>query len=270
MGEVDGTRTFTAGGDAYDAFMGRYAVLLAPLFADAAGVVAGQRGLDVGCGTGALTGELVRRLGNGRVAGCDPSPDQLRACRARHPDVDLRQAPAEALPYADGDFDVALAQLVVHFVSEPERAAREMRRVVGRAGRVAACVWDFEGGMQMLRAFWDAAAGVDPIAPDELQTMRFGRAGELSALLIDAGLTDVTEETLTVGTRYTGFDELWSTLLLGVGPAGSYVVGLPEERREVLRTAYLERLGAPRGAFDLGAVARVAVGTVASLSGGAV
>lgn len=263
MAGVDGTRTFGAGGDAYDAFMGRYAVLLAPLIADASGVAPGQRALDVGCGTGALTGELVRRLGVGRVAGCDPSPDQLHACRARHPDADLRQAPAEQLPFGEAEFDVALAQLVMHFVSEPEVAAREMRRVVAPHGRVAVSVWDFEGGMQMLRAFWDAAAGLDRTAPDELHTMRFGRGGELSALLVDAGLTDVTERTLTVERRYTGFDELWSTMLLGVGPAGSYTVGLSAHRQQVLRTAYFGRLGRPQGPFQLTAVARAAVGTVA-------
>jgi SAM-dependent methyltransferase len=259
---VDGTRTFGAGGEAYDAFMGRYAVLLAPLLADAAGVLTGQRALDVGCGTGALTGELVRRLGAGRVAGCDPSPEQIRACRARHPEVDLREAPAERLPHGDASFDVALAQLVLHFVSDPELAAREMRRVVARGGQVAACVWDFEGGMQMLRAFWDAALSIDPSAPDELHTLRFGRAGELSALLLDAGLTDVSEQTLTVQGHYAGFEELWSTLLLGVGPAGSYTVALPEPRRDALRTAYLERLDHPPGPFHLRAVARAAVGTV--------
>jgi SAM-dependent methyltransferase len=261
VAEVGGTRTFGAGGQAYDAFMGRYAVLLAPLTADAAGVVAGQRAVDIGCGTGALTGELVRRLGAERVAGCDPSPEQLRACRERHSAVDLRQAPAEALPFAEAEFDVALAQLVMHFVSEPEVAAREMRRVVAPGGRVATNVWDFEGGMQMLRTFWDAAAGLDPTAPDELHTMRFGRGGELSALLVGAGLTDVTEQTLTVEASYTGFDELWSTMLLGVGPAGSYAVGLSEPGQQALRTAYFQRLGAPRGPLRLTAVARTAVGT---------
>ena len=117
--------------------------------------------------------------------------------------------------------------------------------------------------MQMLRAFWDAAACLDPTAPDELHTMRFGRGGELSALLIDAGLTDVTEQTLTVKAPYTGFDELWSTLLLGVGPAGFYTVGLPEPERQSLRTAYFERLGRPQGPFQLTAVARAAVATLA-------
>lgn len=260
---VDGTRNFTSGGNAYDAFMGKYAVLLAPLMADVADVAAGQRALDVGCGTGALTGELVRRLGADHVAGCDPAASQLEACRVRYPDVDLRDAPAEQLPWSDATFDVALAQLVMHFTTDAERAAAEMRRVVALGGRVAVCVWDFEGGMQMLRAFWDAAVTVDPRSPDELLTMRFGRAGELTELLSGSGLTDVHEDELAVSRRYDHFEELWSTLLLGVGPAGSHLVALPEEQQDRLRMAYLERLGTPEGSFTLGSVARVAVGTVA-------
>lgn len=160
--------------------MGRYAVPLAPLVANLAKVAAGQRALDVGCGTGALTAELVRRLGADHVAGCDPAPLQLSVCADRNPGVDLRDAAAEKLPFKDDAFDVALAQLVLHFVSDAKQAASEMQRVVRPGGRVVACVWDFAGGMQMLRAFWDAAATVDSGAPDELRTMRFGRAGELS------------------------------------------------------------------------------------------
>lgn len=259
MGTRSGTTHFTSG-EAYDAFMGRYAVRLAPLLADLAEVSAGQRALDVGCGTGALTGELVRHLGTDRVAGCDPAAAQLQTCAERHPEVDLREAPAEQLPFPDASFDVALAQLVLHFATDAERAAGEMARVVVPGGRVAACVWDFEGGMQMLRAFWDVASSLDHDAPDELLTMRFGRAGELSALLTGAGLRDVREEELVVEVPYRDFDELWSTLLLGIGPAGGYLVTRPGEQQDRLRTAYRERLRAPDGPFALAAVARAAVG----------
>ncbi|MDO5740057.1 MAG: methyltransferase domain-containing protein [Ornithinimicrobium sp.] len=262
MDEVAGSRTFTASGDAYDSFMGRYSIALAPLLADLGGVVEGQRVVDVGCGPGALTAELVLRLGAGAVVACDPSPAFLAACRERHPGVDVRQGRAEALPLGDDAFDAALAQLVLHFVSDAETAALELRRVVRPSGRVAVCVWDFEGGMQMLRAFWDAAVSLDPDAPDELHTMRFGRAGELSALLAGAGFTDVSEHPLTVRSDYTDFEELWTSLLLGIGPAGAHLVALPPQEQERLRAAYLHLLGSPAGGFALTAVARAAVGTV--------
>ncbi|MFK5645235.1 class I SAM-dependent methyltransferase [Ornithinimicrobium sp. LYQ121] len=261
MSPTEGAATFTAGGDAYDAFMGRYAVPLAPLFADVAGVTPGQRALDVGCGTGALTGELVRRLGAHRVTGCDPSP-LLEACRARHPGVDLRAGTAEDLPYDDGSLDLAVAQLVLHFVTDAPRALSEMRRVVAPDGRVAACVWDSTGGMRMLTAFSDAVREVDGQVPERLRRWPCGHSGELSQLLTDAGLEDVAETELQVGSRYDSFDELWSTLTLGTGPAGAHLATLSRDAQRALRTAYLAQVGSPSGAFTLGAVARAAVGTV--------
>ncbi len=262
MSAVDGTRTFRAGGNAYDRFMGRYSIALAPAFAASAGIEPGHRVLDVGCGTGALTGELVRRVGADRVAACDPSPAFVTACRARHPGVEVKAGQAEALDYADGGFDIAYAQLVFHFVSDPGRAAGELSRVVAPGGRVALCVWDFAVGMEMLRAFWDAALSLDPDAPDELGTFRFGRAGELSDLLTSVGLTEVREEELTVSSGYADFDELWGTFELGIGPAGAHVAGLEPEPRAALRDAYFRHLGSPVGSFRLAAVARAAHGVV--------
>jgi ubiquinone/menaquinone biosynthesis C-methylase UbiE len=130
MDEVEGAKTFAVDGASYDSFMGRYSSGLAEPFADAAGVVAGRTAVDVGCGPGALTGVLVDRLGSDHVAACDPSPAFVTACSERFPTVDVRPGRAEALPYATDTFDHALAQLVLHFVSEPAGAVDEMRRVV--------------------------------------------------------------------------------------------------------------------------------------------
>lgn len=256
MSTTAGRPMFQATGDAYDGFMGRYAAPLAPRFADLAGVTAGQRALDVGCGPGALTGELVRRLGADRVAAIDPSPSFVAACAARHPGVAVAAGRAEAIPHPDGGFDVALAQLVLHFVSDPPGAARELRRVVRPGGTIAACVWDFAEGMQMLRLFWDAATVVDPAAPDEARTLRFGRAGEIAALFTAAGLRDVDETVLDVAVDYAGFDDLWAGFEAGVGPAGAYCVALPAAPRERLRAELDRRLGAPRQPFTLSARAR--------------
>ena len=219
MDEVAGARTFGVEGAAYDAFMGRYSVMLAEPFADAAGVQPGQSAVDVGCGPGALTGVLVRRLGAGAVAACDPSPSFVADCSARHPGVRVELGRAESIPFDTDRFDHAMAQLVLHFVSEPEQAAREMARVVRPGGVVSACVWDFDDGMEMLRGFWDAASSIDSHAPDEARTMRFGRGGEIADLFDAVGLTDTVESTLRVSTIYTSFDELWNGLLAGVGPA---------------------------------------------------
>jgi ubiquinone/menaquinone biosynthesis C-methylase UbiE len=257
---VAGARTFAVSGNAYDAFMGRYSLPLASQFADFAGVTDGQQALDVGCGPGALTGELVKRLGFEQVAACDPSEPFVVVCAERNPGVDVRPGSAEGVPFDDASFDVALSQLVLHFVSDPAAAGIEMARVVKPGGTVASCVWDFEQEMQMLRAFWGAALTLDPEAPAEQRVMRFGRTGELSQWLSEAGMVDVAETALTVTSTYGGFEELWNGFLAGIGPAGSYCMGLPPEHREALRSAMFDGLGRPAGSITLSAGAIAARG----------
>ncbi|MFN8193246.1 MAG: class I SAM-dependent methyltransferase [Nocardioidaceae bacterium] len=262
MTEVPGARQFRAGGDDYDRFMGRYSRALAPPMADFADVRAGVTVLDLGCGPGAFTAEAVRRAGADAVRAVDPAPSFVEACRGRFPGVDVRQGRAEEVPLEDASVDRGVAQLVMHFVSEPDRAAAELRRVVRPGGRVAACVWGFDGGMEMLRAFWDVALEVDPQAPDEARTLRFGEPGELAQLWADAGLVDVAEQAIEVTSLYADVEELWQSFLLGVGPAGGWLVQQSPERQQRLHDLLVERLGRPEGAFELGAVALAARGTV--------
>ncbi|HUF97118.1 MAG TPA: methyltransferase domain-containing protein [Ilumatobacter sp.] len=262
MDDVEGARTFGVAGATYDSFMGRYSRALGTLFADAAGVRRGHTAVDVGCGPGALTAALVNRLGADAVAACDPSPQFVTECAARHPGVQVELGRAESIPFETGGYDHAMAQLVLHFVSDPELAASEMIRVVRPGGWVSACVWDFAGGMEMLRCFWDAALEIDPGAPDEAGTMRFGRSGEISQLFESARMAEVVESTLQVSSSYADFDELWNGYLAGVGPAGAYCVALPADDRQRLRTALFRRLGEPTGSLELGAIARFAVGRV--------
>ncbi len=258
--EAEGARSFQAGGDAYDLFMGRYSRHLAEPFADAASVTAGSRVLEVGCGPGALTAALVQRVGTSGVVAIDPAPPFVEACASRFPNVQVQLGRAEALQFPDESFDRVMAQLVLHFVSEPADAAAEFRRVLRPGGIAAACVWDFADGMQMLRSFWDAALDVDDEAPDEARTLRFGREGEIAELFDAAGLVDVTESTLEVESTYSDFDELWAGFMAGIGPAGAFVVALDQPRRNAIREALFQRLGAPSGSFTLGATARCATG----------
>ncbi len=260
MAEVEGTRTFGVGSDAYDRFMGRYSGELAGAFADFVGIDATTRVLDVGCGPGAFTTVAVERAGAANVSAADPTAAFVEACRARLPGVDVRQEPAEHLSFHDESFDCASAQLVFHFVSDPTRAVAEMTRVVRPGGVIAGCVWDFAEGMEMLRRFWDAALAIDPQAPDEARTLRFSRRGELAELLGASGLADVAETTLLVSSRYRAFDELWDGFRAGVGPAGAYCAGLSPDRQAELRQSLFERLGEPDGEFSLEAVARAARG----------
>jgi hypothetical protein len=117
--------------------------------------------------------------------------------------------------------------------------------------------------MEMLRGFWDAALAIDPDAPDEARTLRFGRPGEIADLFASVGMADIVESTLEVSSTYTSFDELWDSFLAGVGPAGSYCVALADEDRRRLRAELFRRFGSPSGSFTLGAIARCAVARVA-------
>jgi ubiquinone/menaquinone biosynthesis C-methylase UbiE len=253
------TVSFAGSADAYDRFMGRYSVRLAPSFADFAGVAPGQSVVDVGCGPGALTTELVQRLGSTAVAAVDPSEQFVTAARERHPGVDVQHAAAEELPFADNEFDAALAQLVVHFMADPGRGLAEMARVTHPGGVVAACVWDHAGGRTPLAPFWDAVHELDPDAMDESQ-LAGGRDGQIAELLTDIGLRQVEQTALPVSVEHATFEEWWEPFTLGVGPAGSYVTSLDPDRQEELRQRCRERLGP--GPFALESRAWTARGSV--------
>jgi SAM-dependent methyltransferase len=223
---------FTVAAESYDRFMGRYSVPLAPRLADFARVAEGQRVLDVGCGPGALTGELVRR--SAKVSAVDPSEPFVAAARARHPDLDVRLATAEELPFDDDAFDASLAQLVVHFMADPLAGLREMRRVTHAGGVVAACVWDHAGGGGPLSGFWDAARELDPTVHDE-SLLAGAREGHLAELFREAGLDEVEETALSLRVAHKSFDEWWEPFTLGVGPAGAYVAQLGDAEKARLR-----------------------------------
>jgi SAM-dependent methyltransferase len=236
--------SFAVAADAYDRFMGRYSVPLAPQLADLAGVSSGQHVLDVGCGPGALTAELVERLGSAAVSAVDPSKPFVAAVRERHPEVTVRRASAEELPFPDEAFDAALAQLVVHFMENPVAGLREMARVTRQGGVVAACVWDHGGGHGPLSLYWESARELDPEIEDESQ-LAGAREGDLTALFQAAGLHEIEETALSVSVEHPTFEDWWEPYTLGVGPAGAYVAGLEPERREQLRELCQERLPDP-------------------------
>ena len=251
--------TFDVAAEAYDRFMGRYSRPLAPLLADLAGVGGGQRVLDVGCGPGALTAELVARLGPRAVTAVDPSAPFVAAARGRYPGVDVREASAERLPFPDGRFDAALAQLVVHFMSDPVAGLAEMARVTRPDGVVAACVWDHAGDQGPLHVFWEAARDLDPDVADESR-LAGARQGDLAELFGAAGLREIEESALAVTVEHSSFEAWWEPFTGGVGPAGSHVAGLDPERRVTLRERCRSLL--PVGPFALSAIAWAARGVV--------
>ena len=251
--------SFDVGAEAYDRFMGRYSRLLSPQLADLAGVRRGQRAIDVGCGPGALTAELLTRLGPAAVAAVDPSEPFVAAAQARNPGVDVRRASAEQLPFPDGTFDAALAQLVVHFMKDPVAGLTEMARVTRQGGVLAASVWDHAGGHGPLAVFWQAARELDPDVDDESQ-LAGTREGHLAELFEAAGFREVEEAAHSATLEHPTFDAWWQPFTLGVGPAGSHVASLDAEGQAELRERCRALL--PSAPFVLTATAWAARGLV--------
>jgi SAM-dependent methyltransferase len=250
--------SFEVVAEAYGRFMGRYSEPLTASFVAFSSLRPGQRVLDVGCGPGALTSRLVSLVGAAAVAAVDPSEMFVAAARTRLPDVDIRLAVAEKLPFDDHTFDAALAQLVVHFMDDPVAGLREMGRVTRPGGVVAACVWDQAGGGSPLANFWRAVNALDPGAHDEAG-LAGAREGHLAELLSAAGLRDITSTALTVRVSFAGFDEWWAPFTLGVGPAGDYVKQLDPQRLSSLKERCASFFPAS-GPFEVAATAWAALG----------
>jgi SAM-dependent methyltransferase len=249
--------SFDVTADAYNRFMGRYSRPLAEELLKAVDPRPGQRVADVGCGPGVVTELLVEGLGAASVSAIDPSASFVAAARSRFPAVDVKQGSAESLPWADDSFDVALAQLVVHFMSDPVAGLAEMARVTRSGGLVAASVWDYAGARSPLSVFWKAVAELDPMHPGESR-LAGAREGDLASLFDAAGLEDVQSGELTVRVAMPGFEEWWDPFTLGVGPAGGYLAGLDAGARADLRARCARRL--PDGPFELTATAWLATG----------
>ena len=244
--------TFDVAAAAYGRFMGRFSEPLSTRFVEHLHLTGQERALDVGCGPGALTAELVQHLGQAAVCAIDPAPSFVAAARARFPGVDVRTGRAEELPFPDASFDIALAQLVVHFMSDPVRGLTEMARVTRPGGWVAACVWDHAGGGSPLAAFWRAVGETDATARDE-SGLAGARQGHLAELCRAAGLSEVEETSLTVTVPCSGFDDWWEPFTLGVGPAGAYVASLDDAGLDRLRARCRQLV--PAAPFDISASA---------------
>lgn len=240
--------TFFVDAGHYDRFMGRFSEPLSVQFAEWVGGGDGQRALDVGCGPGALTKQLVQRLGAAAVTAVDPSPNFVAAAQERFPGVDVRESVAEDLPFDDDVFDLTVSQLVVHFMTDPVAGLAEMGRVTRPGGIVAACVWDLAGGLNPLAPFWRGVRELDPAAQTEEE--RPGtRKGHLAELVAGAGLGAVESDDLTVRVQFQTFAEWWEPFTLGVGPVGAYLGSLSKDGVATLRSRCEELLG--RGPFEI-------------------
>jgi SAM-dependent methyltransferase len=239
---------FSGSSDAYDRFMGRYSTQLARRFADFAGIGAPQRALDVGAGTGALTEELVARLGAENVAAAEPSADYAATLRERFPGVDVQAAPAEQLPWDDGGFDATLAQLVVAFLNDVSGAVKELARVTRAGGVVATCMWEVDG-VEMMNALNEIRRRLDPGGWNPSTDYR--DEASLRGLFEAAGLRDVETTRIEVSVEYETVDELWEPAIHVGGPGGPVVSAFSPEQLDAGRAIFEEALGNPVGRYEL-------------------
>jgi SAM-dependent methyltransferase len=239
-----------AASDPYERFMGRWSRRLAPLLVAFASVDDGESVLDVGSGTGALSFAIADAFPSARVTGVDPSSAYVQMARARAL-TDRMQfvvGNAQALEFSSGRFDKTLSLLAMNFIPDSTSALREMIRVTRPGGVVAAAVWDYGQGMEMLRVFWDEAVALDPaIAPRDERHMPLCRHGDLGFLWGANGLDRVEEQPIAIELPFTSFDDYWSPFLGGQGPAGACATSLNDERRAALEARLRARLLGERG-----------------------
>ncbi len=239
-------------GDAYEAYVGRWSRQVAPLFvrwldapagdARAGDAAAGGRWLDVGCGTGALTEAILAAARPAQVAGIDPSIGFLAAAHFR----DRVAGDARALPIRDGVADAVVSGLSLNFVPDPAQAVAEYARVAAPGAVVAAYVWDYAGGMEMMRLFWDAAATLDPAVAEKDEAARFPicHPDALRAAWTAAGLRDVRTDAIEIPTDFADFDDFWRPFLGRQGAAPAYLATLDGDHQGRIREELRSRLPA--------------------------
>ena len=239
MAESSAVAGSWADGDRYEAYVGRWSRLVAREFVGRLDVPPGRRWLDVGCGTGVLTAMVLDLAAPASVLGVDRSAEFVAhaAARVTDPRATFRVGDAAALPVAEAGVDAVVCGLVLNFLPDQAAAVAGWRRAVRPGGPVAAYVWDYAGGMDLMRLFWDAAARVTASAGQLDEGARFPvcAPGPLAELFTGAGLADVVTGAVDVPTVFAGFDDLWTPFLGGTGHAPAYVATLAEDDRVALR-----------------------------------
>jgi SAM-dependent methyltransferase len=262
---VGAPRDAWTAGVAYDSYMGRWSRALARVCLAWLRPPSSAHWLEVGCGTGSLTSSIEEICEPASIVACDPSAAFVEHARHAVGNESTRfvVAGAEALPERDGGFDVAVSGLVLNFIAEPERALLAMRERTRSGGTVAAYVWDYDGGVDFLRFFWDEAVAFEPSAAslDEARRCSSWRKDALASLFRGAGLDQIEVDVINLPTVFADFDDYWTPFLGGTGPAPSHVESLEPARRDSLRERLRARLPIePDGQIRLGARAWIARG----------
>jgi SAM-dependent methyltransferase len=255
------------GGNAYERYVGRWSRIVGREFLAWLDAPPGAEWLDMGCGTGALTGIILETANPTSVEGIDPAEGFIAHARAHVTDPRARFSlgDARALPVESASRDVVVGGLMLNFVPDRPVALAEVFRVLRPGGRAGVYVWDYGDGMQFMRRFWDVAASLDPVAAERDEGRTFNGVSSreaLSGLFTGAGFANVETRGIEIPTRFKDFDDFWSPFLGGQGPGPTYVTSLDDTRRDHLRERLRETLAtAADGSISLTARAWAAKGT---------
>jgi len=254
-------------GNAYEVWVGRWSRKVALEFVDWLAVSRGATWGDLGCGTGALAECILRSTDPAGVLAIDRSDAYISEARRRVADIRARfeVADACALPWPSEACDAAVSGLVLNFVLDPDAMAGEMARVTRPGGTVGAYVWDYAGGMQMLRHFWDVALEQNrgDSRLDQAERFPLCQPGPLEKLFRRAGFDFVSVRAIDVPTVFRDFDDYWNPFLGKQGAAPTYLASLPEDRRDAIRDALKARIiPAADGSIAMTARAWAVKGTV--------
>lgn len=244
-------------GESYDAYMGRWSRRIAPRFLAWLRVAEDLDWLEVGCGTGALSAAIWEHCKPKSLLAIDPSDGFLASARERvqHEGATFRVGDAQEIPLPDASVDVVVSALVLNFVPDQKKALAQMRRVARPGGLIAFYVWDYPGGgIEFMRAFWNAATELDPNARELTEDRRFPFCTPkgLTDLVDNVGLTSIECQAIEVPTVFSDFEDYWRPFTLGAGPAPGYCASLDPAARQNLRDRLEETL--PRradGSIDL-------------------
>jgi SAM-dependent methyltransferase len=253
-------------GDPYEAYAGRWSRRVAPEFLAWLDIPAGQRWLDVGCGTGALCAAIVDRCAPSSVIGIEPSEGFLKTASENLAGrASIQPGSATEIPLGDSAVDVVVSGLVLNFIPDPRAALAEMVRVAAGGATIGAYVWDYSGRMELMRYFWDAAVELDRDAArlDEGNRFPLCRPDALLELLTGAGLDGAAATAVDIPTPFASFEDYWRPFLGGQGPAPAYAMSLSETARTTLRERLRSRLPVqPDGSLALSARAWAVRATV--------
>ena len=232
-------------GEAYERLMGRWSRLIGQTFLNWLGLPNGLRWLDVGCGNGAFTEEIIARCVPAAVMAIDPSDEQLAFARTRPATkmVKFEVGYAQELSFGDNTFDVAIMALVLSFLPDPAKVVAEMARVVRPGGWVATYMWDVPNGGSPTTPIYSAIESLGstlPVRPNPAAS----RLEAMHGFWELAGLEDIETRVIRIPVRYANFDDFWDSNTVPVGPQGKVIAGMSPVAREQLRERLREQLPA--------------------------